>query len=228
MEHIIISISIKVIFPFIWNFKPDKIKRNTLTGPISKGGLSMVNFADVEKSLKAAWVNRYHSSDGHHWCALLDSHLEKFGGSFLFQCNYDLKFLDLEGLPLFYRNILTVWQSLHSKVPLTANEIKEEILWNNRFIKIGGKTVFYKAWVSKGILRIKDILNVHDNFLSFQTLKILLTFTVPFLITVVFWPRFLKIEKMLSYINGSQEHSDEPTVTQLTIENVSAKYARQN
>ena len=36
----------------------------------------MVNFADVEKSLKAAWVNRYRSSDGHHWCALLDSHLE--------------------------------------------------------------------------------------------------------------------------------------------------------
>ena len=31
-----------------------------------------------------------------------------------------------------------------------------------------GKTVFYKAWVSKGILRIKDILNAHDNFLSFQ------------------------------------------------------------
>ena len=130
----------------------------------------MVNFADIEKSLKAAWVSRYCSSDGHHWCALLDSHLEKFGGSFLFQCNYDLKFLNLEGLPLFYRNNLTVWQILHSKVPLSVNEIKEEILWNNRFIKIGGKTVFYKAWVSKGILRIKDILNVHDNFLSFQEL----------------------------------------------------------
>ena len=56
----------KVIFPFIWNFKPDKIKRNTLTGPISKGGLSMVNFADVEKSLKAACVNRYCSSVGHY------------------------------------------------------------------------------------------------------------------------------------------------------------------
>ena len=43
----------KVIFPFMWNFKPDKIKRKTLTGPISKGGLNTVNFADVEKSLKA-------------------------------------------------------------------------------------------------------------------------------------------------------------------------------
>ena len=37
---------------------------------------------------------------------------------------------------------------------------------------MGGKTVFlYKTWVSKGILRIKDILNAHDNFLSFQDLK---------------------------------------------------------
>ena len=145
----------------------------------------------------------------------------------MFQCNYHLKFLDLEGLvnrlgklpskeqqlsrtqhfilkahaaiivlhiqygprniadpydtttelspinslPLFYRNILTVWQILHSKVPLSVNEIKEKILWNNRFIKIGGKTVFYKAWLSKGILRIKDILYAHDNFLSFQDLK---------------------------------------------------------
>ena len=41
----------KVIFPFIWNFKPDEFKRNTLTGPITKGGLNMVNFVDVEKSL---------------------------------------------------------------------------------------------------------------------------------------------------------------------------------
>ena len=36
-----------------------------------------------------------------------------------------------------------VWQILHSKVPLSVNEIKEEILWNNRFTKIGGKTVFF-------------------------------------------------------------------------------------
>ena len=86
----------------------------------------MVNFADVEKSLKAAWVSRYCSSDGHHWCALLDSHLEKFGGSFLFQCNYDLKFLNLEGLPLFYRNNLTVWQILIPRYPLVLMKLKRK------------------------------------------------------------------------------------------------------
>ena len=143
----------------------------------------------------------------------------------MFQCNYDLKFLDLQGLPLSYRNILTVWQSLHSKVPLSANEIKEEILWNNRFIKIGGKTDFYIAWVSKGISRIKDILNAHDNFLSFQDLKDTFDVRGTFLDYRGFLAAIPKDWENV-ILHGNQEHTDEPTVTQLTVENVSAKYAR--
>ena len=57
--------------------KPDKIKRNTLTGPISKGGLNMINFLDVEKSLNAAWVDPYRSSENSDWCAFLDSMLQE-------------------------------------------------------------------------------------------------------------------------------------------------------
>ena len=102
---------------------------------------------------------------------------------------------------------------------------KEEILWNNSFVEIGRKMVFYKACVSKGILRIKDILNAHDNFLSFQDLKD--TFHV--------WGTFLDYGGLLAVIlkdwknailHGNQEHTDEPTVIQLTTENVSAKYAQ--
>ena len=72
-------------------FKTDKIKRKTLTGPVSHGGLNMLNFADVVKSLKTLWVNRYCRANDRHWCALLDSLLSKVGGMLLFQCNYDLK-----------------------------------------------------------------------------------------------------------------------------------------
>ena len=45
-------------------------KKNTLTGPMSKDDLGMINFVDVEKSPKAAWVNRYRSSENSDWCAL--------------------------------------------------------------------------------------------------------------------------------------------------------------
>ena len=131
----------------------------------------MVNFVDVEKSLKAAWVNRYRLSPNSHWCALLDSKLEEFGSSFLFQCNYDLELLGLKDLPPFYKSVLTVWQELHFKTPLSVNEMKEEILWNNRFIKIGGKTIYYKAWVRKRIWKINDLLDSHGHFLSFKNFK---------------------------------------------------------
>ena len=45
-------------FRFVWNFKPDKIKRSTLIGPFDKDGLQMVDFSMVDKVLKAAWVKR--------------------------------------------------------------------------------------------------------------------------------------------------------------------------
>ena len=46
--------------------------------------------------------------------------------------------------------------------------------------------------------KISSMLTI-TSYLS-KSLKILFTFVVPFLITVVFWPRFLKIGKMLSYM----------------------------
>ena len=113
-------------------------KRKTLIGPVCKGGLNMINFEDVVKSLKFTWVNRCCESTGSHWCARLDSLLSKVRGAFLFQCNFDLKLLNLNNLPPFYKNILKVWQELNFKEPLNANEFKQEFLWNNRFIKTNG------------------------------------------------------------------------------------------
>ena len=91
----------------------------------------MLNFADVVKSLKTSWVNRYCRANDRHWYALLDSLLSKVGGTLLFQCNYDLKLLDLKNLSVFYKDVLAVWQELNSKDPRNANEYKQEIIWNN-------------------------------------------------------------------------------------------------
>ena len=58
-----------------------------------------------------------------------------------------------------------------AKDPLNANEFQQEIIWNNRFIGINGKTIYYKTWVNKGILRISDLLDTDDHFLSFENFK---------------------------------------------------------
>ena len=159
------------IFSFICNFKPDKVRRKTMVGLICKGGLNMVNFAGVVKSLNIAWVNRYCKATDSHWCAFLDSMLSKVGGAFLFQCNYELKLLDLKNLPSFYKNVLAVWQELNSKEPIDVKEIQHEILWNNQFIKINGKSIYYKTWVNRGILKVCDLLDTQRRFLCLEDFK---------------------------------------------------------
>ena len=47
-----------LFFQFLWNNKPDKIKRAAICGDYSKGGLKMVNVYQFIKSFKITWIRR--------------------------------------------------------------------------------------------------------------------------------------------------------------------------
>ena len=49
--------------------------------------------------------------------------------------------------------------------------MKEEILWNKHFISIGGKSIFYKAWASRGIQILNDLLDSHGVLFRFENFK---------------------------------------------------------
>ena len=97
--------------------------------------------------------------------------LSKVGGAFLFQCVYELKLLDLKNLPAFDKNVLAVWQELNSKDSINVKENQHEILWNNRFIRINGKSIKYKTWVKRGILKVCDLLDIQGRFLCLEDFK---------------------------------------------------------
>ena len=46
------------------------------------------------------------------------------------------------------------------------------VLWNNREIKIEGKTLFWKTWFAKGIYLVQDLLNEDGKFLSLQEFQV--------------------------------------------------------
>ena len=84
-----------ICFKFISNFKPDKVKRQTIILPVDKGGLDMVDFNILEKSLKAAWVKSLHETHGSKWCSVFSSVISQYGGPFIFECNFDTHDLSL-------------------------------------------------------------------------------------------------------------------------------------
>ena len=127
----------------------------------------MVDFVLMEKSLKAAWVKRLCQAGDSKWCAALFSFTAHLGGTFLFECNFDIHDLNLSlKFPLFYKEIFSAWQEIHSTEPSSADEYENEIIWNNRFIKIDRKSVFFPSWYRKGVVKIRDLLNDDRKFLS--------------------------------------------------------------
>ena len=69
-----------------------------------------------------------------------------------------------QGLPKFYKDILTFFDELKSLYRYDYD--KETFLFNNREILVDGKPVFFKEWFSKGVVSVKDLLNESGQFIS--------------------------------------------------------------
>ena len=82
----------------------------------------------------------------------------KVGGLLLFFSNTSQNLLDLQ-LPPFYQNMIEAW--LCSKEFLLKKEIskRNEILYNNKFIRIEGQTYFSESLFLNNIFKIHHIVN---------------------------------------------------------------------
>ena len=58
------------LFAFLWTNKRDKIKRQVLFGPLSKGGLSFPCFRTVIKALRLSWISRLLNNTHDTWTAI--------------------------------------------------------------------------------------------------------------------------------------------------------------
>ena len=125
----------KIIFSFIWEGKPPKIKKKTIIGEKHCGGLKRIDFEIMERSLKIAWIKRIAESSNASWKKIPNQALNQYGGlEFLIECDYDPNLLNLENLPEFYHTILNYWHDFRT---LTCDKqilIKKQIIWNNRSI----------------------------------------------------------------------------------------------
>ena len=65
----------KTIFNFIWNGKPDKVRRTTLCLPTHLGGLNMINIYHFIDAIKISWVKRYNDNLFRPWKVFFDFHL---------------------------------------------------------------------------------------------------------------------------------------------------------
>ena len=158
------------IFSFIWNKKPDIIKRDVMCQDYVNGGLRAPCLNTLFKSLRLAWFSRLLETDEtmiESWKSIPSYFFQKYGGlNFLLRCNYGSKFLEKSEIPEFYKQILLNFleiRTLHQ-----CNNGHDLILFSNKDILIDGKSFFLHRSKEKGAVFIQDILDNNGKPLSFK------------------------------------------------------------
>ena len=134
----------KIIFDFIWKGK-DKIKRAALISDIEDGGLKASHLDSITETQRILCCKKLASDQPSNWKKILLHYLEPGGGQLILCCDFDLKKLPVK-LPAFYEECFKSFAKCSAANHTSVQDKKREdlskaIVWNNKFICIGDKSV---------------------------------------------------------------------------------------
>ena len=67
--------------------------------------------------------------------------------------------------------MLNAWQRVAGHTLGSKTEVENEIIWNNNFVTIAGKSVFYRPWYEAGVNMVKYIKDLITEDGNLTTLK---------------------------------------------------------
>ena len=139
------------IYDFLWKRKKkkkkDKIKRVCMINDFSKGGIRVTDIRSKLTALKASWVKRLVNENFARWKLIPCCYFNNFGKDHLiFKMKFDQKcqfpYMDSSKISLFYKEVVLSWHTTNivNCPPTNAFEMKNEIIWGNRYILNNNKT----------------------------------------------------------------------------------------
>lgn len=148
----------EIIYRFIWKGGPDKIKRSVLCRKLDEGGLNMVDLKSRIFSQSVMWLKRLIMPNDAGWKYILLSYLQRFVGKHILNCNFDVKIF-AGVLPPFYYECFKLWSDFNSTTPSNAREVCQQVIWNNKFILIGNRSVYYAKFEEAGFHTLYDFFD---------------------------------------------------------------------
>ena len=154
-----------LIYKFIWNEKPPKVKRSVLCQDILHGGLKMVNIEKYVDAIKLTWLKRLTTGEFGKWKVIPQHLFDKCGKNFLI---FHMNTNNIKALPAanvlseFYLELTKTWMKYNgteTNIPQNFRTIRQQVIWGNRHILLKGKELFFKNWIESDIIYINDIID---------------------------------------------------------------------
>ena len=165
----------RIIFKYLWNEKPDKIKRSVIHNTKIQGGLGMPHLEHQHTALKITWVHRLLKNLESGWAISALNSFPK-GNINILKGNISANDLIKNNLlprNQFWREVVLQWAKYNYKEldKITDEEMNNQPLWFNSHVKIRDQVIFYTKWNETGINKICDLKDEHGNILNFPQFR---------------------------------------------------------
>ena len=153
-----------ILYKFLWDNKPDKIKRINSTLPYSKGGINMINIENFIAALKITWIRRLFSSTMTPTKTLFESLISPINKIHTLGSQYiQSKLNNIKNK--FWYDTLSSWVKLCSQLkPRNYQELCSNPIWYNPLVS--DDPLFLPYLYKKGINIIGDMLNNEGGIIS--------------------------------------------------------------
>ena len=169
----------KKLYNFLWDDKPEKIKRSILSQNKINGGLKMPNIELFIMSLKSSWMNRLLLSTQRPWITLFESSHCTTSKLIQFGPKWGLE-ISKKSYNVFWKEIFQVWNHIYHLCELkTGTDIVTSPLWFNS--KLENSNLCKIKWHKSGISVIGDIINSNFDLLTQEEIERKYNFRTNFL-----------------------------------------------
>ena len=160
---------VATFFKFVWNGKPDKVKRNNMVKCYTSGGLNMIDLENFLYASKLTWIRRLHNSRNSPWAQIYKWQINDIERIITLGSKHS-ELIAKKIQNKFWLEILQYWSLLISKMPVnTPDDALTIPLWSNG--KISKSDLSLPHWYKRGIITPADLIDSQGNFISQATLK---------------------------------------------------------
>ena len=154
----------EAVYRFFWNDKHPLVNRGILSVPLKEGGFNVARLELKIKALRLNTLRRLLTGEEAHW-KHFTSHFLRVSGMHLGKLTLATDFAtrDIDSnVPAFHKEVLCAWinhKCYHERtdVPDSLSDIFSQPLFRNKLINVNNKPLFFRDWVSCGLVRVQDI-----------------------------------------------------------------------
>jgi exodeoxyribonuclease III len=149
---------------FLWGSKTWRVAQKTMALRYTHGGLQIPDLETLIKTKQILWLIKIVQGQTDTWNCLGRAHLQsydKMTGSnfFLLTCS-NLKVLNIDKMPAFYRVCLKSWTEVIQKNKIESKEdILDQPLFGNKYVKLNKQMEIIETWSKANLKTIRDIWN---------------------------------------------------------------------